>query len=306
MLLRKMPWPAFRGGVPTQGAGAPAGAAKASDNAGPVKLIGLPLTWAFVAFNIFVLVWMVMSSLKTSSEIFEVPWNLPEVIQWENFVIAWRDGNFSRAVLNTVLLTIGTAVATIAVAAPAAYVLSRFKVVSASPMTMYFAIGIGIPAQLVILPLYAIMNQFGMVNSLWGLWVLYVATSLPFAVFFLTGFFASLPGELEEAAMLDGASAFQTFRIIMLPLARSGIVTLAILNTIAHWNETIFALVFLQTDDRMTLSVTLLNFMKAMQYNNANWGGLFAGVCILVLPVLAIYLWLGRQIIEGMTLGADK
>lgn len=284
----------------------PAGGAAATDRRGPVKLIGVPLTWLFVAFNIFVLVWMIMSSLKTSSEIFTVPWNLPEEIQWGNFVLAWRDGNFGKAVLNTVLLTVGTAAATIMLAAPAAYVLSRFKTVTAGPMTMYFAMGIGIPAQLVILPLYAIMNQFGMVNSLWGLWVLYVATSLPFAVFFLTGFFASLPGELEEAATLDGASAFQTYWIIMLPLARSGIVTLAILNTIAHWNETIFALVFLQTDDRMTLSVTLLNFMKAMQYNNANWGGLFAGVCILVLPVLAIYLWLGRQIIEGMTLGADK
>lgn len=290
----------------TAPAGTPAGTAAVADRIGPIKLMGVPLVWLFVAFNIFVLAWMVMSSLKTSSEIFEVPWQLPEVLQWQNFVLAWRDGNFGRSVLNTVLLTVGTAIATIMIAAPAAYALSRFRVVSAGPMTMYFALGIGIPAQLVILPLYALMNNLGLVNSLWGLWVLYVATSLPFAVFFLTGFFASLPGELEEAAILDGATATQTFRIIMLPLARSGIVTLAILNMIAHWNETIFALVFLQTDDRVTLSVALLNFMKTMQYNNANWGGLFAGVCILVLPVLAIYLWLGRQIIEGMTLGAEK
>lgn len=277
-----------------------------SDRPGPVKILGVPFIWLFVAFNFFVLFWMIMSSLKTSSEIFDVPWNLPGAFQWQNYAIAWRDGNFGSAVFNTVAITIGTAVATIAIAAPAAYVLSRFKLISAGPFTMYFAIGIGIPAQLIILPLYAIMNQMGLVNSLWGLWVLYVATSLPFAVFFLTGFFGSLPGELEEAAMLDGASALQTFWIIMLPLARSGLVTLIILNMINHWNETIFALVFLQTDDRLTLPVALLNFMKTMQYNNANWGGLFAGVCVLVLPILAVYLWLGRQIIEGMTLGADK
>lgn len=277
-----------------------------TDRLGPVKLFGVPFIWLFVAFNFFVLFWMIMSSLKTSSEIFDVPWNLPEILQWQNYAIAWRDGNFGSAVFNTVAITVGTAFATVVIAAPAAYVLSRFRLVSAGPFTMYFAIGIGIPAQLIILPLYAIMNQMGMVNSLTGLWVLYVATSLPFAVFFLTGFFGSLPGELEEAAMLDGASALQTFWIVMLPLARSGIVTLVILNMIAHWNETIFALVFLQTDDRLTLPVALLNFMKTMQYNNANWGGLFAGVCILVLPILAVYLWLGRQIIEGMTLGADK
>lgn len=285
---------------------APSGTAAVTDRIGPIKLLGVPLVWLLVAFNVFVLFWMVMSSLKTSSEIFEAPWNWPAAMQWNNYVLAWRDGNFGQSVLNTILLTLGTAVATIAIAAPASYALSRFRVLSAGPFTMYFALGIGIPAQLVILPLYAIMNQFGMVNSLWGLWVLYVATSLPFAVFFLTGFFSSLPGELEEAATLDGASATQTFVIIMLPLARSGIVTLTILNMIAHWNETVFAIVFLQTNDRLTLSVTLLNFMKTMQYNNANWGGLFAGVCILVLPVLAVYLWLGRQIIEGMTLGADK
>lgn len=295
-----------RASVPAQTPGAPAGTAAVADRFGPIKLLGVPLVWLFVAFNIFVLTWMVMSSLKTSSEIFEVPWEWPEVTQWINYVMAWQDGNFGRSVLNTVLLTLGTAIATIAIAAPASYALSRFKVISAGPFTMYFALGIGIPAQLVILPLYSLMNHLGMVNSLWGLWVLYVATSLPFAVFFLTGFFSSLPSELEEAATLDGASAAQIFRIVMLPLARSGIVTLAILNMIAHWNETIFALVFLQSNEQVTLSLALLNFMKTMQYNNANWGGLFAGVCILVLPVLAVYLWLGRQIIEGMTLGAEK
>lgn len=280
--------------------------ANLADRIGPVKLFGVPFIWLFVAFNFFVLGWMIMSSLKTSSQIFDLPWKLPDEIQWHNYAIAWRDGNFSSAFFNTIMLTLGTAVATIAVAAPAAYALSRFMMLSAGSLTMYFAIGIGIPAQLIILPLYAIMNQMGMVNSLLGLWVLYVATSLPFAVFFLTGFFGSLPRELEEAAMLDGASAYQIFRIVMLPLARSGIVTLTILNMIAHWNETIFALVFLQTGDKLTLPVALLNFMKTMQYNNANWGALFAGVCVLVLPVLAVYLWLGRQIIEGMTLGADK
>lgn len=293
--------------IPTKApAGTAAGTSSVTDRIGPIKLLGVPLVWLFVAFNGFVLFWMMMSSLKTSSEIFDAPWNWPETLQWHNYAIAWNGGNFGQSVLNTVLLTLGTAVATIAIAAPASYALSRFRVMSAGSFTMYFALGIGIPAQLVILPLYAVMNQFGLVNSLWGLWLLYVATSLPFAVFFLTGFFSSLPAELEEAATLDGATATQTFLIIMLPLARSGIVTLTILNMIAHWNETIFALVFLQTDDRVTLSVALLNFMKTMQYNNANWGGLFAGVCILVLPVLAVYLWLGRQIIEGMTLGADK
>ncbi len=92
----------------------------------------------------------------------------------------------------------------------------------------------------------------------------------------------------------------------MLPLARSGIVTLVILNVIAHWNETIFALILLQSDERETVPLALLKFLQTMQYNAADWGGLFAGICLVVLPVLALYIWLGRRIIEGLALGSGR
>lgn len=273
---------------------------------GYFKAIFVPIVWIFVFFNLFTVAWMALSSLKTPIEIFNVPWAIPDILQWHNYVSAWQDGGFQGAVVNTVLVTAGCAVFTILIAAPAAYVLSRFTMKSASPLTLYFAMGIGIPAQLIVLPLYVVMNQMGLVNSLWGLWLLYVATSLPFAVFFLTGFFATLDSEMEEAATLDGASPFYTFWYIMLPLARSGIITLFILNLIGHWNETLFAIIFLQTDDKITLSIALINFMQQMQYGDANWGGLFAGVSIIVLPMLLVYIWAGRRIIEGMTLGSGK
>ena len=129
---------------------------------------------------------------------------------------------------------------------------------------------------------------------------------MPFAVFFLTGFFGALPREIEEAASLDGASPFRTFWTVMLPLARSGIVTLVILNVIAHWSETTFALVFMQTTINETLPLALLKFLQRLQYTGADWGQLFAGVVIVLLPILIIYVWLGRRIIEGLTLGAGK
>lgn len=269
---------------------------------------GIPtvLIWAFVAFDIFVLGWLLVSSLKTTREILELPWSLPAVLQWQNFEEAWIAGNFGIAAMNTLFLSVATASATILIAAPAAYALSRFKVFGAESITMFFALGIGIPAQVIVLPLYALMSAFGLVDSLSGLWLLYVATSLPFAVFFLTGFFATMPAELEEAAALDGASPFRTFWSIMLSMARSGIITLFILNLIAHWNETIFALVLLQSEEKETLPLALLKFLQQMQYNAANWGGLFAGMCIVILPILAIYFWLGSRIIEGFTLGGGK
>jgi N-acetylglucosamine transport system permease protein len=273
---------------------------------GPLTRSGGALAWALALFNIGVAVWMVLASLKSTHEIFARPWGLPARWLWSNYVSAWGASNFGPALVNTVVLVAGTAVATVVLAAPAAYALARITNRMTGGLTVLFAVGLGIPAQAIILPLFTLMNQLGLVDSLGGLWVLYTATSVPFTVFFLTGFFGSLPGALEEAAALDGASPLRTFWQIMLPLARSGIITVTILNVIQHWGETLFALIFLQTEQHQTLSLALLGFLQRMQYNGADWGVLFAGVCTVVLPVLVCYVWLGRRIIEGMTLGSVK
>ncbi|WP_328473557.1 carbohydrate ABC transporter permease [Streptomyces sp. NBC_00448] len=270
------------------------------------RVLGVPLVWLFAAFNIFVALWLLLSSLKTSDAIFSSPWRFPHTPNWGNYARAWNEGQFGQAALNTVVVVGGTAVVTVLLAAPAAYALSRITTRLNSGLTLFFALGLGIPAQMVMLPLFVFMNQLQLVNSLFGLIVVYVATSLPFAVFFLTGFFGTLPVELEEAAALDGATPLRTFWQIMLPMARGGLITVLILNIIQHWGETVFALVFVQTTDHQTLSLALLGFLQQMQYNGADWGGLFAGVALVVLPVLACYVWLGRRIIEGMTVGSVK
>jgi multiple sugar transport system permease protein/N-acetylglucosamine transport system permease protein len=264
------------------------------------------LVWLLAVFNVAVAGWMLLASLKSTREIFAHPWRLPAHWLWSNYRAAWEASNFGPAFLNTVLVVAGTALSTIALSAPAAYVLSRVTHRYSGALTAFFAVGLGIPAQAITLPLFVLMNDLGLVDSLPGLWLLYTATSVPFTVFFLTGFFGSLPGALEEAAALDGASPWCTFWQIMMPVARSGIVTALILNIIQHWGETLFALIFLQSEQNQTLSLALLGFLQRMQYNDGDWGVLFAGVCTVVLPVLACYVWLGRRIIEGMTLGSVK
>ncbi|QKW10922.1 carbohydrate ABC transporter permease [Streptomyces sp. NA04227] len=259
-----------------------------------------------IAFDILVLLWMVLSSLKNAREIFASPFGLPSDWQFENWERAWEVGAFGPAILRTVLVVAATAVGTVAIAAPAAYALSRFGNRSAGALTSFVAMGLGIPIQAIMLPLFVALSRIGLVNSLGGLIVVYIATSVPFAVFFLTAFFRSLSGELEEAAALDGAGAWRTFWQIMLPLARSGIVTLVILNVIGHWSEGMLALIFLQDPSQHTLSLALLGFMTRVQYSGADWGGLFAAIGIVVLPLLIVYVWLGRRIIEGMTLGSGK
>lgn len=266
----------------------------------------MPLVWLFVAFNVLAGLWMLLSSVKSANEIFTSPWRLPGILHWDNYARAWSAGQFGQATANTVVVVFGTALGTLALAAPAAYALSRITTRWNGGFTLFFALGLGVPAQVVMLPLYVVMNQLHLVDSLFGLIVVYVATSLPFTTFFLTGFFGTLPVELEEAAALDGASPLRTCWQIMLPLARGGLVTALILNVIQHWGETVFALIFVQSTDHQTLSLALLGFLQQMQYNGADWGGLFAGVAIVILPVLACYIWLGRRIIEGMTVGSVK
>ncbi|MFC1410730.1 carbohydrate ABC transporter permease [Streptacidiphilus sp. N1-12] len=272
----------------------------------PTTLLGVPLVWLVVGFNILVGLWILLSSVKSAADIFTSPWTLPHHLHLDNFARAWSAGQFGRAFGNTLVVVFGTALGTLALAAPAAYALSRITTRWNNGLTLFFALGLGVPAQVVMLPLYVVMDSLHLVDSLFGLVVVYVATSLPFTTFFLTGFFGTLPVELEEAAALDGASPLRTFWQVMLPLARGGLVTALILNVIQHWGETVFGLIFIQSGDNRTLSLALLGFLQQMQYNGADWGGLFAGVALVVLPLLACYVWLGRRIIEGMTIGAVK
>jgi multiple sugar transport system permease protein/N-acetylglucosamine transport system permease protein len=247
--------------------------------------------WALVLFNLLIFTFLLVASFRTTAEIFAAPWGLPTTLHVENWVRAWTESGFARATLNTVCLAVAGALTATAVSAPAAYMLSRANTRSAGPLSVFFVVGLGISAHVTVIPLFAMMADIGLVNNLFGLYVLYSATHVPFTVFLLTGFFRSLPAEIEEAAALDGASAWRSFWQIMLPLARSGIITVLILNIISIWNETLLA---------------LLNFMSSMQFSGADYGGLFAGVCILVIPMLLLYLWFGRRLVEGITMGSGK
>lgn len=270
------------------------------------RLPGSLAVWLFVAFDIALLVFLVVSSVKPTKEIFAAPWALPSEANWANWERAWSASGFGQASLNTLVLVGAASVTVLIVSAPAAYMLSRSRRRSSSMLTVFFALGLGIPAQVTVIPMFVMMAQVELVDSLFGLYLLYTGTHIPFSVFLLTGFFRTLPGELEEAAALDGASLLRSFWQIMLPLARSGLVTIFALNVISLWNETLLALVFLQSDEKYTLSLALLGFMASMQYSGADYGALFAGVCIIVLPMLVLYAWLSRRIIEGMTLGAGR
>ncbi len=270
------------------------------------RSIGVVILWAVVVLSLAILLWMVLQAFRDTRSILSDPWGLPETIDFTNFVQAWTVSDFATATFNSVITTAVSSFVCVAVAAPAAYYLSRVESRLTNGLSLYFILGLGIPAQVILIPLFIMLNKVNLTDSLIGLNLVYIAMSMPFTVFLLTAFFRSLPMEMEEAAALDGASALRTFVQITLPLAKGGILTAFVLQVVAHWNETLLALTLIQSTEKYTLPVALISFVQQQTYSGADWGGLFAGLCIVVLPMLIIYVWLGRRLTEGLTLGMGK
>ncbi|MGV9304239.1 carbohydrate ABC transporter permease [Nonomuraea sp. NPDC004354] len=270
--------------------------------------------WAWVAVNLALVVWVGAQSLKDSGEVWLDPFSLPADPHWDNYASAWQAAEFSAAALNSTVLTLLGSLLIVALSAPAAYVLARSNRPVAGPLTGYFAMGLSIPLQTLVIPvvviklsLYTFMEDW--VTGWWDnritLLVFQVVLSLPFAVFVLTGYMRSLPHEIEEAAEIDGAGPLRSFVRIVLPVARPGVMTVLVLNIIGLWNETLLVLLISPLPEERTLPAALLNLYSSMQYSS-DWGGLFAGIVILIYPMIVLYLWLGRRIVDGMTAGIGK
>jgi N-acetylglucosamine transport system permease protein len=256
-------------------------------------------------FSAFSLVWIILSSVKSNKELYAGVWNLPQSLHLENYVKAWNVVNLKRYFLNSVMITISSIAVLIFLCTPAAYVVSRFKFFGSRFINNMFVVGMGIPYQLLLIPLYRMIIGFKMNDNLFGLGLIYVALSIPFTVFLLSGFIRSLPSELEDSAMIDGCSDIGAFWRIMFPISQPGIITAAIMNFIFLWNEYMLALVFLTNENRRTLSLGLYSIQAAMQFT-ADWVGLFAAVVIVMLPTVLIYVILSERVMQGITLGAVK
>lgn len=263
------------------------------------------LLGAWSLFTLFVVAWVVLASFKTNAEIFAGVFGLPETWQFSNYAKAWETANFAVYFRNSLIVTFSSVVLILVVVAPAAYVLSRMNFRGRGTLTTIFIAGMGIPVMLLLIPLFVIVTALGIVNTLPGLILIYVTVAIPFTVYILTGFFASLPKELEEAAVIDGCSDYSVFTRIMLPLASPGLITAAIFNGIAIWNEYMLVLVFVGDSKKRTLSLGLYSLQNAMQYTG-DWVGLFAGVCIVMIPTIILFIILSERMISGITMGAVK
>ena len=259
--------------------------------------------WAVVV--IFPMAWVVYSAFKTDQEIFFSPWSLPASPQWDNFVRAWRDAHIGAYFLNTLIVIIPAIFFTVLLSAMAAYVLARFPFPGNRLIFYFFMSGMLFPIFLALVPLFFLLNALRMFSTFHGLVLVYIAFSLPFTVFFLTGFFKTIPSELHEAAIIDGANQYQVFLKVMLPLAKSGLLSMAIFNFLGMWNQYILPLVLLSDSKKYVISQGLAALALEQKYQN-DWSGLFAAIVIVMIPTLTVYILFQSQIQKGLTAGALK
>ena len=264
------------------------------------------LTILQIALAIIVLLpffWMVSVSLKPATEPFAIPARLwPENPTLENYISAFRP-EFRTYFLNSVIVSLSTVAITVSLALLAAYVFTRAQMrIVAIVMTLVILAQM-FPASAVIIPIYRMMRAADLLNTYTSLILAYVTITLPVAIWMLRGFLARLPVTLEEAAAIDGAGPLRAFVEIILPLCRPGIVATAVFVLIVTWQEFLFALSFTSTREMRTLPVGVNDFIG--QYG-IRYGELMASSVLISLPVIAVFLFLQRQFVAGLTAGAVK
>ncbi|MFH9399625.1 carbohydrate ABC transporter permease [Streptomyces sp. NPDC017638] len=264
---------------------------------------GVLVIWAIMV--VMPLVWAVMTSFKDDGSIFGSPWSLPDRLHFDNWSRAWTDAHMSDYFLNTVLVVGGSLVGTLVLGSMAAYVLARFDFPGNRFLYYLFVGGMSFPVMLALVPLFYVVNNMGLLNTIHGLILVYIAYSLPFTVFFLTAFFRTLPTSVAEAAFVDGASHTRTFFQIMLPMAKPGLISVGIFNFLGQWNQYMLPTVLNTDPDKKVLTQGLVQLAVSQGYKG-DWSGLFAGLVMAMLPVLAAYIVFQRQVVQGLTAGALK
>lgn len=274
-----------------------------------MSIVGLGLTeFVFAALALLAIVpglWMFLSSFKSSYEIFGKAWGLPAALRWENYASAWIDSGLERYFVNSVFVTVISVTLILVLSAMATFGLTRLRFEGQELVLWLFIGGLMLPTVLVVIPLFLLLQKFGLLDNYAGLIAVYIAYSFPFTVFTLTPFFRAIPAELEEAVYIDGGSVYSVFRHIAWPLARPGLVIAGIFNVFGIWNEYVFAFTVLTSNEIRTLPVGIATLITT-QYYQSDWGALFAGLVIAALPVVTVYLVWQRWLAEGIMAGAIK
>ncbi len=261
--------------------------------------------------------WVFLASFKENVEFYgQSPWTLPKSLNFQNFMDAFKVAKMGNYMMNSVVVTILALLFLLVIALPASYVLARYRFKGNSILQVLFMAGLFVNVNYIVVPIFLMfvdadtfLRSMGVgaffLNNRVVLALVYASTNLPFTVYLLSGFFQAIPKDYEEAAFVDGSGYFHTMIKVMFPMAKPSIITIILFNFLAFWNEYILAMTLMTKDKYKTLPVGLMNLNSA-QKAAANYGQLYAGLVMVMLPTLILYILVQKKLTEGMSLGGLK
>lgn len=268
----------------------------------------IPFSLAFLVFillaiiAIYPMIWTVSNSLKSDVDLFENTWELPEEPIWANYARAWEFG-IAKYIANSVIVTAASVAGTVTISTMAAYALARFRIPGQTILFFFILGGLMLAPQVTLIPLFRTLVSLGIYNTYFALILPNIAFGIPFTTFLLRAYIIELPREVEEAAYIDGASAFGVFRHVIVPLSRPMIASAIVLETMRVWNEFMFALTFIESDDLRTIPIGIMSFQSALR---TEFTVVMAGLVITALPIIGIFLIAQGYFIRGLSAGGVK
>ncbi|MDO5391926.1 MAG: carbohydrate ABC transporter permease [Eubacteriales bacterium] len=266
-------------------------------------IIKYALMIVFAIMCLYPLIWLFLASFKTNQELYVNTWGLPASWSPVNYVNAIVKGNILRYFGNSVIIAVCAVLVTAILATMASYAITRMRWKLSKTTYNIFLLGMMIPVYALIIPLFSIFKTMGLLNTYLAVIIPQIAVGLPMSIFIICGFMEGIPRDLEEAAIIDGCSIYRCFTSIILPISKSSIVTVAVVQFINVWNDLLLPRIFLTDSSMMTLPVGLTNF-QAMY--STDYVGEIAAVIITIVPTILVYIALHKQIMEGMVAGAVK
>lgn len=254
---------------------------------------------------IYPLVWTVMTSFKTTTEFYDNPWSLPTSLKLDNYIKALETANLGGYFFNSVLITILSLIICNSLAFATAYALARARFPFRGLLKKMYMSALFIPATFSIIPLFMLLNKMNLLDSMAGLSLAYAASAIPFTVYLLIGFLVTISKEYEEAAAIDGCGNLGTMIRVILPMSKPGLITITIFNFMAFWNEYVMALSFISSESKRTLTLGLAYLMEIQRFST-DWGALFAGLVMVMIPTMVLYALLQRKITSGLNMGGIK
>lgn len=282
-------------------------AIKAGNNTSFASVVLNLLKWMFLIFiflyAVFPVIWLAVASLKTNGELMANPFSLPRIWQFKNYLKAVTVSGIGRTMLNSVLVSSAATALNILITSMAAYSVSRFEFKGNKALQTMFSAGILVPLNALMVPFFVLINRIGLYNKMGGLILVYTAIGVPISTFIVMGFMKLVPGELEQAAVIDGANFYKRFFSVIFPLSRAGIVTAGTFQFLTCWNEFVYANLLTSSQNVRTIQLGIRYFTNQF---STDYVSMYAAIIISILPSITAYVLFQNQIISGLTSGAVK